>query len=298
MSSLLFKENPFQKALLNKRPLLLDGAMGSYIQQKRFETDDALWTTNINSSNPDEIIKIHQEYIASGADIITTNTFRTNPVALQSRGISDFSKYVKQAVQLAIQPIEDKQILIAGSNAPAEDCYQIERTISYNKLELNHKNHIDLLMDNDVDLILNETQSHFDEIQIICEHCDKNSIPYLINIYFNDSFKILSGEGMDFILSYLKDHSLLAVGFNCIQPYLFVKLIGSTKLPNTWGFYLNCGSGNPSDKFIECGINPEEYIEVVKKSLDYKPSFVGSCCGSNPAHTKKMREFLDEYICN
>ena len=290
----MLSKNPFERKL--SKPLVLDGAMGSYLQQKGLLTDDVLWTTNINHNNPDLILQTHLEYIDAGADIITTNTFRTNPASLSKAGISNASEYVKQAVELAIQASFRNNVLIAGSNAPAEDCYQTERTLSKNELEKNHKYHIDLLADSGVNFILNETQSHFDELQIICDHCDRSSIPSVISLYVLDTLKILSGESLDNILSFLKNHEVLAIGFNCISPNLFLKIIGSIQLPKKWGYYLNCGSGHITDKIISCGIQPDQYFETVKRSILYKPSFVGSCCGSNPAHTKKIREFLDGQI--
>ena len=286
--------NQFEKLERNSKPLLLDGAIGSYLQQKGFETNDILWTTKINQTNPEEIINVHREYIDAGADIITTNTFRTNPSVLYKTGIRDLKFYVSEAVMLAKEASSSKNVLVAGSNAPAEDCYQRQRTLSYSELELNHMKHIDLLVDSGIDFVLNETQSHFDEINIICEHCDKNEIPYLVSIYFDENLKLLSGETVDETLALLNDSNVSAVGFNCILPDLYYRLIGSTKLPDKWGFYLNCGKGKQTDKVIECVMLPEEYLEVVKKSLPHFPSFIGSCCGSSPDHTKKMREFLDE----
>ncbi|MDH3269514.1 MAG: homocysteine S-methyltransferase family protein, partial [Ignavibacteria bacterium] len=252
-----------------------------------------LWTTKINQSDPEAVIQIQKEYIKAGADIITTNTFRTNPSSFIKSGITDVSSYVTQAVSLAKQAVDDMKIYIAGSNAPAEDCYQVERTLTNKQLQVNHSKHIDLLIDNGVDFILNETQSHFDEIQIICDHCDRNKIPYIISLYLDETHRLISGENLAEVISFLNNSSVLAIGLNCILPELFIKILGSTNLPNNWGFYLNCGSGLPTDKIIKCGIQPDEYLESVKKSLSYKPSFIGSCCGSSPAHTKKIREFLD-----
>jgi homocysteine S-methyltransferase len=236
---------------------------------------------------------LHKDYIEAGADIITTNTFRTNPAALEEKNIFDFSNYVKEAIELAKKAVEGKKILIAGSNPPAEDCYQSKRTISYSKLEMNHKYHIDLLIDNKIDFVLNETQSHFDEIQIICNHCDSNSIPYVVSLYVQENLQILSGEKLEHILSFLRDHNVLAIGFNCISPGLFLKIIGSIQIPDRWGFYLNCGSGKPTDKNIRCSVSADDYLKYVKKALHLKPAFIGSCCGSNPSHIKKIREFLD-----
>jgi homocysteine S-methyltransferase len=281
----------FNNAIL--KPLLLDGAIGSYLQEKINKSDEVLWMTNVNRNIPEVVIQLHKDYIEAGADIITTNTFRTNPAALEEKNIFNFSSYVKEAVELAKKAVDGMKILIAGSNPPAEDCYQSERTISYSKLEMNHKYHIDLLMDNKVDFVLNETQNHFDEIKIICNHCDRNSIPYVVSLYVQENLQILSGEKLEYILSFLRDHNVLAIGFNCISPELFLKIIGSIQLPDRWGFYLNCGSGKPTDKKIKCGVSADNYLKYVKKALHLKPAFIGSCCGSDPSHIKKIRELLD-----
>ncbi|HEY6436889.1 MAG TPA: homocysteine S-methyltransferase family protein, partial [Ignavibacteriaceae bacterium] len=242
------------------------------------------------------IIQIHKEYIEAGADIITTNTFRTNPSSFYNSDLSNISSNVAQAVSLAKQAVDKKKIFIAGSNAPAEDCYQIERKLSNKELQMNHCKHIDLLMDSGVDFVLNETQSHFDEIKIIIDYCYRAEIPFVISLYIGETLHLLSGERLDFVLSMLAESNALAVGLNCISPILFSKIVGSMKLPDTWGYYLNCGSGKNTDKVIKCAILPDEYLELVKKSIQFNPSFIGSCCGSSPAHTKKIREYLDGKI--
>ncbi len=289
----MLENNPFENDGKNFKPLLLDGAIGSYLQQRGFESDDVLWTTKINQSNPEAVIKTHKEYIEAGADIVTTNTFRTNPIALENSNIAELNLYVSEAVKLAKEAVAERKMLIAGSNAPAEDCYKKERTLSNKKLLMNHCKHIDSLVDNGVDFVLNETQSHLDELLVISEHCDKNRIPYVVSLYFDENLKILSGENLDSVLSFLKNTSALAIGLNCISPELFSHFMGSMEISTNWGFYINCGDGHPNDKVINCKIQPEEYLGYVKQSLVYHPSFIGSCCGSNPSHTKKIREYLD-----
>ena len=63
------------------RPLILDGAMGSILQQRNIPMHKVLWSSYANIIAPDKVTELHQEYITAGADIITTNTFRTNPLA-------------------------------------------------------------------------------------------------------------------------------------------------------------------------------------------------------------------------
>jgi homocysteine S-methyltransferase len=285
--------NPFITAKQKRRPLILDGAMGSLLQQKGFISSGSSWMTDVNEKSPDTILSVHEEYIEAGADIITTNTFRTNTVALRNGRNTNSENLVKEAVQLAIKAKDNKRVFVAGSNAPAEDCYQNERTISQKKLELNHIKHIDLLIDNGVDFILNETHSHFDEIKIICSHCFNHKIPYVLSLYIDSNIKLLSGEDIEQVLDFIWEHNPLAVGINCITPEVFENSITHFYTDYEWGFYINCGAGLPADHNITCGISPVEYVEIVKNQLNLTPSFIGSCCGSSPKHTKKIKKVID-----
>ena len=59
-----------------------------------------------------------------------------------------------------------------------------------------------------------------------------------------------------------------------------------------WGFYLNCGGGNYSDKEIFEGITPLDYLDIVKQNNSGNPFFIGTCCGSSPKHTELIKEYL------
>lgn len=285
--------NLFTFARKINRPLLLDGAMGSLLQQRGIKPEGDLWTSLANLENPQIVFNIHKSYIESGADIITTNTFRTNPAAIASQRKIKFKSIVKSAVQIAIEASKSQNVLLAGSNAPAEDCYQTERKISRKELEYNHRQHIYELMKNGCDFILNETQSHFDEIKIICDHCDKNNVPFVLSLLVNDKLKLFSGESVLEVIRYIWDKNPLCIGFNCITPITFSKIISKVKLDFNWGTYLNLGSGNYKDKRLVTAYSPNEYAKLIDGFLNKRPSFVGGCCGSNPNHIKKLRQVLD-----
>jgi len=290
----LLQTNPFETARIQKRPLIIDGAMGSLLQQEKYESGESSWMTMVNETYPDAVIKIHKNYIKAGADIITTNTFRTNPAALEKEGITNFEKYVKNAVIISKSAIENKSIMIAGSNAPAEDCYQKERIISLIKLQVNHHNHIDSLVNSGVHFILNETFSHLDEIKIVCKYCFDNKIPYVISLYFTEELLLLSGEPLVEGLSIVREHNPMAIGFNCIAPEHFDRAMEQADINFNWGFYLNCGFDGHKPKKMECAVTPDDYNEIVKKYLKINPSFIGACCGSSPEHIKALKKVIDE----
>lgn len=285
--------NIIQKHKELKRPLILDGAMGSLLQQQGIKRDENLWSSKANIQFPEKVIELHKKYIETGADIITTNTFRTNPYVYKQTYLNISNEtFVKESVKLAIEARADKQIIIAGSNAPAEDCYQVERTISKEELEYNHKTHIQMLWDSGVDIIWNETFSHMDEIKIICDFCSGNKIPFVVNFFFTEDLKLLSGETLLEAVDYVLRFYPTAIGYNCISPKVFSEN-HFMNFNHPWGFYLNCGSGNYTDEVIECGIIPKDYVDFIKPYLRQQPLFIGSCCGSSPAHTKAIKDYFD-----
>ena len=284
-----------KKQKSTNRPLILDGANGSLLKQITKIEENILWSSIINITNPGKVIALHKEYIDSGADIITTNTFRNNPTAYKQSNINySNEEFVKRSVQLATDARSEKEIIIAGSNAPAEDCYQVERTITKYDLEYNHKKHIELLWENGVDVIWNETQSHRDEIELISKFCSSNSIPFVMNFFFTSELNLLSGEPLTEAINMVEDYSPVGIGFNCIKPELFINYSEKNVLPKSWGLYLNCGAGSVEYKNISCGIEPKDYVELIKPFLNSNPLFVGTCCGSDPNHTKAIKDYFNE----
>ena len=281
------------------RPLILDGAMGSLLTERNLPIDEILWSSALNITHPDAIQKIHEEYIDAGAEIITTNTFRTNPAAVSKSALKiKNEELVRLSVSIAMNARARKNILIAGSNAPAEECYQKERTISTDELKNNHHSHISWLWESGSDIIWNETQSHLDEIIIISKFCSENSIPYVISLYFDSYLRLLSGERVVEVFDRISEYSPDAIGFNCMKSNMLSKFIENYSLPVNWGFYLNCCVGERESNFSVCGLEPADYIKEIKPLLDLKPFFAGACCGSNPSHTIAIKDLFNEIYRN
>lgn len=275
--------------------MILDGAIGTLLQERKIPIDKILWSSNANLNFAKEVIHLHKDYIESGAEIITTNTFRTNPVSYNRSNLKISNKeFVKNSVNLALEAKGEKELIVAGSNAPAEDCYQAERTISKNELEYNHKKHIEWLWESGCDIIWNETQSHLDEIEIIAKFCSENSISFIISLYFDNNLNLLSGQPLQHVIDFIKSYSPTAIGFNCIKPELFLRFAESYQLPNKFGVYFNCGAGQVTGTNIQCGVDPTGYVESIKLFMSNELLFVGSCCGSNPDHTKAIKEYFNE----
>jgi homocysteine S-methyltransferase len=284
--------NPFSLAVKINRPLILDGAMGSLLHNKGFEPDPDLWFSHLNIENPPAVTEVHKAYIEAGADIVTTNTFRTNPAAVSRQSKYSSEELIKAAVRNAKEAVSDSAVFIAGSNPPAEDSYKSERTISIDKLQYNHQKHIELLMENGCSFILNETQSHFDEVEIICRFCFDNKISQVVSLYFDENFRLLSGENVFEVLEIISGYQPLSIGFNCINIALFKSFLLKLQMKQNWGFYLNFGTGSVTDKELKNSFEPEAVNDIVRGTTNKNLSFIGGCCGSGPKHINYIRELI------
>lgn len=288
--------NPFTFSKKINRPLILDGSIGALLQKKGLADESPLWSTFTNEKFPEEVTKLHKQYIDAGADIITTNTFRTNPTAIILSGRKFSNKYVKNAVELARRSISDDSILVAGSNAPAEDCYQSKRSLIKKEIEENHKIHIKQLIKHGCHFVLNETQSHFDEIKFITDYCYEKKIPFIMSFLFDDKLRLLDGSSLTKAINYVLRKNPLAIGFNCITSEILLKALLKIKPDFNWGFYLNCSKGSITENIYSKGLSVSGYSEVIKTTLKYSPSFIGSCCGSTPTFTRQIRRIIDGSI--
>jgi S-methylmethionine-dependent homocysteine/selenocysteine methylase len=123
--------------LLNSQNLvILDSAMGTELQFRRADLSLPLWSARAIVENPQLVRSIYDENIQAGADIITTNTFRTQRVTFEKAGYNLEEKnfretafeFTRLAVNIAKEAVKSskRKVLIAGGIAPLEDCYKPE----------------------------------------------------------------------------------------------------------------------------------------------------------------------------
>ncbi|HZM69559.1 MAG TPA: homocysteine S-methyltransferase family protein, partial [Candidatus Cryosericum sp.] len=125
----------FRERLAEPRPVVLDGATGTELQRRGVDTGLPLWSARALSSEAgrDILTAIHAEYARAGAEVLTTNTFRTTQRALGRAGVQNrWVLYNRHAVEAARAGAAasggaaagaGRSVFVAGSIAPLEDCY-------------------------------------------------------------------------------------------------------------------------------------------------------------------------------
>lgn len=305
------------KKELQKRILVLDGAMGTAIQKYNLNSDDYLDKKGcneiLNITRPDIIKDIHLKYIEAGADIIETNSFNCNKISLNEYGFSERAyEIAKRSAELAkeVTTTSEKKIYIAGSIGPTNKTLTIpsgknpyDRDLEFDYLKEAYSEQIEGLIDGGVDILLIETI--FDGLNAKCAVISaeevmkrKNiNLPIMISATVNKEGKIFTGQSIESLIVALDRESIISYGFNCsfgakeLIP-LTKKLGKFTKKPIS--LYPNAGLPNEDGEYLE---SPNITANYLKELVDNQEvNILGGCCGTTFEHIKSIANLVKNKI--
>lgn len=323
--SCIMKTHPIYSEL-EKRILVIDGAMGTMIQQYKLEEKDyrgsrfADWPRDLKGNNdllsltrPDIILAIHEEYLNSGADIIETNTFNAQRISLADYGMEELSYELNyQSAILARQAADNfekktgEKKYVAGAVGPTNRTASLSpdvndpgfRAISFDELVDAYSEQVNGLLDGNADLLLIETI--FDTLNakaalVAIRRTFKSAgkeIPVMVSGTITDaSGRTLSGQTVEAFLISISHFPLLSVGLNCA---LGAKEMRphleelAEKAPFFISAYPNAGLPNQFGEYDETPHDMGHQIEDFLQSGFL--NIVGGCCGTTPAHISKIAE--------
>lgn len=278
--------------------LLLDGATGTELQRRGVSTTLPLWSAKALLDAPDEVRKIHLDYINAGADVITTNTFRTHRRTFEKAGIGDKAPDATRfAVRIAKEAVEEssREVLIAGSISPLEDCYRPD--LSPGESDDEFYEIADILSEKGVDFLLLETMNNLTELRSAIRACQKTQKDFWVSVNpSNYDFKVLlSGEKVLEAQRIAEGEGAKVFLVNCAAMAVIedaVKMLGE-KATIPYGGYAN--NGTPDDRHgwrFDVSISPEEFAAHALRLKDFGATRIGGCCGTSPEHSAKVAELL------
>src|SRR3989344_1703954 len=280
--------------------VLLDGAMGTEVQRRGVRTALPLWSASALMTHPEVIEQIHRDYIDAGADIITTNTFRTNRRALslahQGNKVGEYNRIACELAKVARESSSRKDVAIGGCIAPLEDCYEPDRVPDDAALAKEHAELANLLAKNGVDFIFSETMNCIREATAVLCAGKKIGLPVAVSFLCRDGEHILSGVKIIDAIDACAEFDPFVICANC-RPLQTIDKCISTFLENSTipiGVYAN-GLGHPHDDqgwLFEGGDAVEEYIAHAKKWLEQGVQLIGGCCGTTPKYIALLSETL------
>tara|TARA_Y100001933_G_C18996271_1_gene562586 strand:+ start:1331 stop:2314 length:984 start_codon:yes stop_codon:yes gene_type:complete len=316
------------ESLLEKRILILDGAMGTMIQRHHLEEfdfrdgafddhDKPLKGNNdlLSITRPNIIKDIHRQYFLAGADIVETNTFSGTSIAQSDYDLEyavyDINYHSSKIAKEVANEFTDKPRFVAGSIGPTNRTASISpdvndpgyRAVTFDDLVVAYTEQVNALIDGGVDILLVETvfdtlnakaalyaiQSVFDERLI--------RLPIMVSGTITDqSGRTLSGQTTEAFLVSLAHIPLMSIGLNCalganlMRPYLQI-LNKTSSFPIS--AHPNAGLPNEFGEYDETPEMMADQIEVfLKEGLI---NVIGGCCGTTPEHIIEIEKRARKY---
>ena len=293
----------FLSSLSQPHRLILDGATGTELNRRGVDTGLPLWSANALMNDRDAKIlqQIHEDYLRAGADIITTNTFRTHRRVLALSGNADraleLTSRAVDIVRAAIKNVpSDKPRFVAGSISTLEDCYRPDLVPPDDELRAEHSERIHHLIECGADLILIETINTIREAVIIAKLATITGTPVVVSFVCNRGGKILSGETLTEAVNQLLPLGICAIGVNCGPTPNFNRPLAELQAVCGKDFpliaYGNIGYADEKVGWVNTDSeNPKAYCE---HALNWPSKIIGGCCGTTPEHIHQLTLVLKE----
>ena len=299
-------QSKFRERLRYGTPLVLDAAMGSDLDRRGLPTTLPLWSAVGLLERPDLVRQIHLENLLAGADVITTDTFRTTARTLRHAGIDPVraAELDALAVQLAIDARTEAgrpEALIAGSMAPLEDCYRPTFETPPEVALTEHRAQAGNLAAAGVDLIMVETMPTAAEAEIALRAAIETGRPATVGFVCalpdrGQPVQLLSGETLHDAVARVSPLAPAAIFVNCAAPPVITAALRELRELTTLpiGAYANVGHVDDERGWSPHGaITGERYAAHAADWITLGARVVGGCCGTHPAHTEALRRLVD-----
>lgn len=292
--------------ILTKQDIIvLDSAMGTELKDRKADISMPLWSARPLIDNPDLVRQIHIDNIDAGADIITTNTFRTQrrtyeKASYTMEGLS-YDETAREMTFMAIELAKDAAMIaddeggadtiVAGCISPLEDCYRPDLVPDTDTLCTEHYEHIQNLVKGSSDILLAETMISIREISAVLNQLHTSGKEYMMSLLCKNGDELFSGEQLKDAMKIIEKFSPFAVLTNCIHPQQAELIINSLKklTDRPIGVYANIGDPSKRENGkIENTVSPDEYLKYAKKWKQLGVKIIGGCCGTTPQYVVRL----------
>ena len=318
--------------ILLKKILVLDGAMGTMLQDYKFSEEDFRGDRFVNHpcslkgnndllslTQPEAIKTVHRKYFEVGADIVETNTFSSTSIGMGDYQMEPWvyemnfesAKLARQVADEFTKKNPDKPRFVAGSIGPTNRTASMSpdvndpgyRAVTFDELLVSYTEQVQGLVDGGSDVLLVETI--FDTLNAkaalfaIDALKEKNNwdVPVMVSGTITDaSGRTLSGQTVEAFVVSVSHIPLLSIGFNCAlgadQLLPYLRRLSQITEINT-SAHPNAGLPNAFGSYDQ---SPKEMGDLIEKYLEENlVNIVGGCCGSTPDHIAQIARVVRNY---
>lgn len=294
------RDTPFREAM--RSLLVFDGAMGSLLYERGvFVTQNF---EQLNVTRPELVRKLHDEYVAAGAQVIETNTFGANCFRLDRHGLGDQVRaYNLAGARLARQAAGD-EVWVAGSIGPSGIVPGVATRAELDQVRETFTEQARALVEGGVDLLVLETFRHLEEIRIALEaaRAAAPDIPIVASMAFDPTETVADGSTPEHVARMLREWGADAVGVNCGDgPQL---ALGLAERMRGAGLPIcvqpNAGLPHQVDGRLLYMATPEYFDVFTRRTVQLGATMIGGCCGTTPEHirwmAKSARMLADRHV--
>src|SRR5581483_6327170 len=296
---------------LATRVLVLDGAMGTMLQDRHLSVADfggpALEGCNENlvATRPDVILDIHRAYYEAGSDIVETDSFGSTGLVLAEFGIADRAYELNfKAAQLARQAAAatsrtSRPRFVAGSMGPTTKAITVSGGVTFPELVENYYEQAKGLFQGGADILLLETCNDTRTVKAGLLAIDRLAreanfpIPTIVSGTIEATGTMLAGQTADAFYTSISHAPLLAVGLNCATgPEFMTDHIRSIQELSTTRIscYPNAGLPDEEGKYLE---TPTSLAAQLERFVNHGwLNIVGGCCGTRPDHIRAIAQMI------
>ena len=289
-------KNPFLAAL-ETRILLADGAMGTLLHSRGVPTSACLEAQVIE--HPDIVRRIHEDYIAAGADIIETDTFMANRFQLARHGLEGRVHDINfKAARLArdAREISGHPVFVAGAIGPTGRMLARVGDVKPEEVRSAVREQAEALLEGGVDLLILETFPDLLELReavlAVKDVCD---LPVVAQMTFQRDRRTMGGEPPDEVANVASSLGADVAGINCsLGPQQALEVVEQMAAATSIRLSAMPNAGLP--RFVDGRLlypsTADYFAEYTRKLVEAGANIVGGCCGTTPEHTAAMREAL------
>ncbi|HXM94131.1 MAG TPA: methionine synthase [Candidatus Dormibacteraeota bacterium] len=299
------------RELLAQKIFVLDGAMGTMLQQRDLAAEDFGGSSlegcneNLVRSRPDVVLDIHRKYFEAGSDIVETNSFGGAPIVLAEYGLAADAHFLnKRAAELARQAADEfstsaKPRFVAGAVGPTTKAITVTGGVTFDELRGTYYTQAKGLVEGGVDLLLVETCQDTRNIKAAILAIRKLSqeigfdVPFIVSVTIEPMGTMLAGQTVEAMWASLRHAKPLAFGMNCATGPEFMTDHIRT-LSQLTGEYVSCypNAGLPDEEgqYLE---TPTTLATQLEKFVDHGwLNFIGGCCGTTEQHIRAIAEMV------
>jgi len=278
--------------MLHERILVGDGAIGTMLHAQGGAGESCF--ERLNLSNPDLVLGLHSDYIASGSQVIETNTFGANRPRLSAIGLEDRVLDVNlSGARLARTAAAGRDVFVAGSIGPLPRFRGESDAPTPEEMRALFREQALALAEGGVDLLFLETFSDLEQMKIALAAAKETGLPLVASMAFLERGRIPGGMTVERVAVELAAAGAAVVGANCGAGTLEMtrnirRMAAVTRLP--LAAYPNSGFPEYVDGRYLYRTTPDYFADRGPETVRAAPNLEGGCCGPTPDHIRRLAD--------